>query len=129
MSLNKLMKKFYVRMRDEEKMRKKLVVLFKELCCSQCKSDFKEESFTIMRKEDSMIVFKTTCAQCGKSFGAAFLGISDFDLKNYPEEEVKLKVKEGTKPIDSDEVLDAHKFIKELDTNWKDFISKLDDEE
>ena len=108
-------------------MKRKLAVLFKELCCSQCKSDFDETSFAIMREEDSMLVLKIICNECGKSFGVAFLGISDFDLKNYDEEDLALRVQEGPKPIDENDVLDAHRFIKELDINWKKFIEKLDD--
>lgn len=107
-------------------MKKKLAVLFKEMCCSACKADFSEKSFKIMREEDSMLVFKIVCEDCGKSFGVAFLGISDFDLKNYPQDDLALEIQEGPKPIDEDEVLDAHKFIKELDSNWKSFIDKLD---
>lgn len=108
-------------------MKRKIALLFKELCCSQCKSDFDEESFVIMRKEDSMIVFKVICNECGKSFGVSFLGISDLDLKNYDEEDLTLKVQDGPNPINEDDVLDAHKFIKELDDNWKKFIEKLDE--
>ena len=108
-------------------MNRKIAVLFKDLCCSQCKSDFDENSFTIMREEDSMIVFKAVCNECSKSFGVAFLGISDFDLKNYDDDELSLQVQEGSNPINEDDVLDAHKFIQELDTNWKKFISKLEE--
>ena len=108
-------------------MKRKIAVLFKDLCCSQCKSDFDEKSFVIMREEDSMMVFKVVCSECGKSFGVAFLGISDFDLKDYKEEDSVLRVQDGPNPINEDDVLDAHKFIKELDTNWKKFISKLED--
>lgn len=106
-------------------MKRKLAVLFNELCCSQCKADFDENSFKIMREEDLMLVFKVACAECGKSFGVAFLGLSDFDLKNYCEEDLKLEVQKTPAPINEDDVLDAHKFIKELDDNWRKFIEKL----
>lgn len=106
-------------------MKMKIAVLFKDLCCSKCKSDFNEDSIEIMREEDEMLVFKLVCRQCGKSFGVAFLGIGGFELKNYSEDEKALKITGEPEPISEDEVLDAHKFIKEFDTNWRKFISNL----
>lgn len=108
-------------------MKRKVATLFKELCCSQCKEDFDENSVVIMREEDEMIVLKMVCQHCKKSFGVAFLGISDFDLKNYPpsEEDLVLCPKENVGPISEDDVLDAHRFIKDLDVNWLKFINEL----
>jgi len=114
-------------------MKRKIVAMFKDLCCSKCKSDFDEKSVDIMREEktpdEEMIVFRLTCPKCGKSFGVAFLGISDFELKNYSEDDLTLEVQEGPAPISADEVLDAHQFIKKLDKNWQKFIADLKDEE
>lgn len=111
-------------------MKRKIATLFKELCCSECKSDFDENSVRIMREEktpdEEMIVFRLVCNECGKSFGVAFLGISDFDLKNYVEDDITLKVKEGPAPITADEVLDAHKFIQTLDKDWTKFFADSD---
>lgn len=111
-------------------MKRKIAKLFKDLCCSACKSDFDEKSVDIMRQEatpeEEMIVFRLACQSCGKSFGVAFLGISDLDLKNYSDDDLALVVKEGPPPISSDDVLDAHKFIKKLDRNWQKFISDLE---
>ena len=112
-------------------MKRKIATLFKELCCCACKTDFDENSVDIMREEktpdEEMIVFRLACQKCGKSFGVAFLGISDFNLKNYTEDDLTLRVQEGAEPISADEVLDAHKFIKKLDENWQKFIKKLDE--
>ena len=117
-------------MKVEGFMKRKISVLFKELCCSVCKSDFGEDSVEIMREEktqgEELIVLRLICQNCGKSFGVAFLGISDFELKNYSEEDMALEVQVGGEPITEDEVLDAHKFIKKLDKDWKKFISDMD---
>lgn len=111
-------------------MKRKIATLFKELCCSACKSDFDEKSVIIMREEktpdEEMIVFRLACKECGKSFGVAFLGISDFALKNYTEDDLTLHVQEGANPISTDDVLDAHKFIKKLDKDWQKFITDMD---
>jgi hypothetical protein len=117
-------------MRIEEMMKRKIATLFSDLCCSACKADFDEKSVDIIREEktpeEEMIVFRLACQNCGKSFGVAFLGISDFELKNYSDDDLTLKVQIDAPPISTDEVLDAHKFIKKLDKNWQKFIEKLD---
>lgn len=111
-------------------MKRKVATLFKELCCSECKSDFDENSVLVMREEktpgEEMIVLRLVCQNCGKSFGVAFLGISDFDLKNYTDDDLTLHIQEGANPISADDVLDAHKFIKRLDKNWQKFIADLE---
>lgn len=108
-------------------MKRKIATLFKNLCCATCKADFDENSVFILRKENNaeeeMIVFKLICQQCGKSFGVAFLGISDLEIQNYSEDDLVLQVQDGAAPISTDEVLDAHKLIKDFDENWKKFIS------
>jgi len=107
-------------------MRRKIATLFKDLCCSRCKASFDENSVFIIREEDSMLVFKLICEECSKTFGVAFLGISDFELKKdndqVCDEDLVLKVQEGPAPIDVDDVLDAHKFIKDLEDGWKKFL-------
>lgn len=110
-------------------MKRKIATLFKDLCCSACKSDFDEKSVLIMREEknenEEMLVFRMSCSNCGKSFGVAFLGISDLELKDYSDEDLTLHVQDGANPISTDDVLDAHKFIKKLDKNWQKFIADL----
>ncbi len=112
-------------------MKRKIATLFKDLCCSACKSDFDENSVLIMREEktedEEMLVIRMICPNCGKSFGVAFLGISDFNLKNYSDDDLTLHMQEGSNPINEDDVLDAHKFIKKLDKNWQKFIADLGD--
>lgn len=111
-------------------MKRKITTLFKDLCCSACKSDFDESSVLIMREEqtkgEEMIVIRLVCQECGKSFGVAFLGICDFELKNYADDNLTLHMQDGSNPINADDVLNAHKFIKKLDKDWQKFISGLD---
>jgi len=112
-------------------MKRKISTLFTDLCCSACNADFGEDSVFVMReektKDEEMLVFRLVCQNCGKSFGVAFLGISDFNLKNYENDDLTLHVQEGANPINTDDVLDAHKFIKKLDKDWQKFISNLGD--
>ena len=96
--------------------KKKIKTLFENLCCSVCKTGFDEESITVKRDEDGLLVTHLRCRNCGKSFGVAFVGISDIDLKE------PLEVQEGPEPINYDDVIDAHRFIKNLDEHWQDYL-------
>ena len=99
-------------------MKKKLKVLFDNLCCSQCKAGFDDESIVIKREEDGLLVTHLECKHCGKSFGVAFLGLSGIEVKE------PLEVQDGPEPINYDDVIDAHRFIKNLDEHWQDFLPK-----
>lgn len=101
-------------------MKKKLKVLFDNLCCSQCKAGFDDESIVIKREEDGLLVTHLECKHCGKSFGVAFLGLNGIEVKE------PLEVQDGPEPINYDDVIDAHRFIKNLDEHWQDFLPKND---
>ena len=102
-------------------MKKKLRVLFSNLCCSYCRNDFDEESIEVKRQEHGLMVVHLTWKHCGKSFGAAFIGLSNLDVKSEP-----LEVQEGPEPISYDDVIDAHRFIKDLDEHWQEYLPKKD---
>lgn len=101
-------------------MKKKLGILFKNLCCSICKHEFGEDSLSIKRDEQGLLVTNLQCSHCGKNYGIAFLGFSDFEIKN----PTPLEAVEGPDPISYDDVIDAHRFIQNLDENWKNYIKK-----
>lgn len=103
-------------------MKRKLSALFENLCCSVCKSGFDEDSFVIKREEPGLTVTHLICKNCGKNYGVAFLGFSDIEVKN--TDNIALEVKEGAAPINYDDVIDAHKFIKDLDEHWADHLPK-----
>lgn len=103
-------------------MKKKIKTLFKNLCCSVCKSDFDEDSIQIKREEEGLSVVNLVCPKCGKNFGMAFLGFSNIEVKN--EEDLALEVQEGPEPISYDDVIDAHRFIKNLDEHWAEHLPK-----
>lgn len=101
-------------------MKKNIKKMFSNLCCSVCKTDFNENSIEILREEDGLSVVRLVCQNCGKSFGIAFLGINEDNIKS--EEDEILEVQEGPEPINYDDVIDAHKFIKKLDEHWQDYL-------
>ena len=103
-------------------MKKKLGQLFSNLCCSICKHEFNEDSITIKRDEQGLLVTNLHCTNCGKDYGIAFLGFSDFEVKSNNYE--PLEAIDGPDPISYDDVIDAHRYIKNLDKNWHNFIKK-----
>lgn len=105
-------------------MKRKLSLLFKNLCCSICKHEFDENSFVIKRDEQGLLVTNLQCQNCGKNYGVAFLGFSEINVKD--ETKIPLEVQEGPAPISYDDVIDAHRFIKNFDENWQNYINKND---
>lgn len=104
----------------------KIEKLFADLCCSECRSDFTEDSIKIVREEDGLSVIQIVCHNCNKSFGLAFLGLESIELKSneITDEDLKLQIQEGPDPINADDVIDAHKFIQNLDKDWQKHIPK-----
>lgn len=105
-------------------MNKKLIkMLFSDMCCSECKSDFTEDSVFILRKEKNLSVIQVICQNCGKSFGIALLG--DCEEKSQTgtaPDDLALQIQDGPDAICYDDVIDAHNFFKNLDEGWEKYI-------
>lgn len=102
----------------------KLKKLFSGMCCSNCRHDFDENSIKIMREEEGLYVVQVVCQSCKKSFGLAFLGLESVTLKpgEVKDDDFALEIQEGPPPINCDDVIDAHEFIKNLDKDWHKYI-------
>ncbi len=81
--------------------------LFKNLCCSRCKNDFTQESIKIIEKKNNILICNLFCHKCGKDFGNVILNYSA-NKRNHPP----LEIIDGPPAINADDVLDAHRFIK-----------------
>ena len=105
-------------------MNKKIVnMLFTDMCCYECKSDFTEDSVFVLRKEKNLTVIQVICQHCGKSFGIALLGGCDEkNLASAAPSDVALQIQEGPDAICYDDVIDAHNFFKNLDEKWEQYI-------
>ena len=84
------------------------------LCCSVCKKGFDENSIEVIKKEKGLLTVNLKCNNCGKDFGTTFIGLSNLNIKSQPAE-----IQEGPEPINYDDVIDAHRFIKDLDESWQ----------
>ncbi len=105
-------------------MNKKIInMLFSDMCCSECKSDFTEDSVFVLRKEKNLNVIQVICQHCGKSFGIALLGgCVEKDKTNLAKDELALQIQDGPDAICYDDVIDAHNFFKNLDESWEKYI-------
>ena len=105
-------------------MNKKIIeMLFSDMCCSECKADFSEDSVFILRQEKNLNVMQIVCQNCGKSFGVALLGNCDEKgTKEFTKDELALQIQEGPDAICYDDVIDAHNFFKNLDESWEKYI-------
>ena len=83
--------------------------LFSNLCCSQCKNDFIIKGLNVIELSSDIIIANLSCSFCGKDFGKIILNYNK-KSKNHSS----LEVIEGPPPITSDDVINAHKFIKNL---------------
>lgn len=96
--------------------------LFSDLCCSNCGHDFDEDSIYILREEEGLFVLQVICPECQKSFGVAILGMESIAVKEPEDTKLPLQIKDLPEPISSDDVIEAHKFFKNLDKDWKKYI-------
>ena len=102
-----------------------IVKMLDDMCCSSCHSSFDENSIEIVREEDNLCVIQIVCSECKKSFGLAFLGINSVENKQKNStDDIKFKIDEEVAPISYDDVLDAHKYIQNIDKNWQNFIKE-----
>ena len=69
--------------------------LLASMKCSYCSCDFDENSIRIMRFDDGLHVIRVKCEDCGKSFGIAYLGLTEEELER-SYQEVR---KKNTKPL------------------------------
>lgn len=105
-------------------MNKKITkMLFSDMCCSECKADFTEDSVFILRKEKNLNVIQVICQNCGKSFGIALLGdCEEKEKSQITADNLALQIQDGPEAICYDDVIDAHNFFKNLDEGWEKYI-------
>lgn len=107
---------------------KKISEMFANMCCSECHADFDENSIEILRIEEDFVIIKLTCSKCKKSFGIAFLGLGEETKYSETIKDKQIfELYEMHLPINADDVLDAHKYIKEMDSRWQKDLKDFND--
>ena len=87
---------------------KDIKTLFSGLCCSRCKNEFSKNSIKILERDCDILLCSLSCANCGKDFGEIV-----FKFNRKAENHSPLEIVEGPPPIDFDDVIEAHRLIKE----------------
>jgi hypothetical protein len=101
---------------------------FSTLSCSRCDNNFSKDGIKLLRKEDDFWIIKLFCYNCNTLAGIAIVGIelleNEEKIKN-PEFTENDIIKFNTKPaITTDDVIEAHNFIKNLGSDWMKYIKK-----
>ena len=110
--------------------KKKILKMLNDLCCSDCRSDFDEDSIEIVRQEENLYVVRIICSNCNKSFGLAMMGLNSVKFKDeikqtkFNDDDLKFRIDMEDAPISYDDVLDAHEYIKNIDEHWQNFIKE-----
>lgn len=87
---------------------KDIKILFSNICCSRCKNEFTFDSIKIIEQDCDMMLCSLSCEKCGKDFGEVVFNFNRKVVKHSP-----LEIVEGPPPISSNDVIEAHRFIKE----------------
>ncbi len=83
--------------------------LFSNLCCSKCKNDFDKDSIKIIETQGNLMICSLRCTKCDKDFGEI---IFNYNVKAHAHN--PMEIIEGPAPITSDDVIDAHNYIKKF---------------
>ncbi len=97
-------------------MEQKLEKLFENLCCGYCRHSFNSDSFHVLRRDDNYLAANFSCKYCGNDYGITLVGYSELELKDSPA------VNKTREPINYDDVIEAHRFIKDLKGDWNKYL-------
>jgi len=109
---------------------------FTQLHCPHCNRSFTTDSVKLIREEEDYWVVKVSCNYCNESAGIAIVGIEfeeisvkaikNFNIakKNNIFSESETKKFDSKPPITSNDVIEAHKFIKNLGSDWMKYLKK-----
>lgn len=86
---------------------KDIKTLFSELCCSRCKNEFTKNSIKILERDCDIMHCSLSCEKCGKDYGEVV-----FNFNRKSDKHLPLDIVEGPPPIDFDDVIEAHRYIR-----------------
>jgi len=88
---------------------KEIKSLFKNLCCSKCRNDFTTDSITVKEREGDILICNLKCQVCEMDFGDVV-----FNFNRKSDRHAPMEIIDGPPPITSDDVINAHRFIKKM---------------
>ena len=81
--------------------------IFASICCSHCKNNFTKNSVKILENFGDIYSINLSCEKCGKDFGNVLLKFNKNE-KYHGD----MQILEGAPVINYDDVIDAHRYIK-----------------
>ncbi|HEY9686745.1 MAG TPA: hypothetical protein V6C52_07205 [Coleofasciculaceae cyanobacterium] len=99
---------------------------FTRMRCNFCSHSFSPEDIQLIRQDEGIYIVNVFCNHCHTQNGVAMVGVevpgqeTAFQDPELTEEELERLA--DYKPISADDVLDAHHFFNNLDSNWARFI-------
>ena len=94
-------------------------LIFTNMVCSCCDTQFTPDCIEIIRVEDNIAVVKIVCQNCHKNYGIAIIGIEESAQNDTFEDYVQIP---DLPPITTDDVIEAHNFINKLGNDWSKYI-------
>lgn len=102
---------------------------FSQLRCAYCDSAFTPDGVELLREEEDYWVVRVSCSCCQQPAGVAIVGIEYEETMAKsevaavtPSNEMTARDKKRLSklpPINSDDVLDAHRFFQGLGSDWR----------
>ncbi|MEB3299383.1 MAG: hypothetical protein VKO21_07855 [Candidatus Sericytochromatia bacterium] len=121
---------------------------FRKLRCAHCSETFQPEGVHLIREERDYWVVKVHCTACDQPAGVAIVGV-EYDLREPADSQATVTRPRTTvparplsrakavftdareeerfasmQPITEDEVLDVHRFLKSLGSDWSGQLRK-----
>lgn len=110
---------------------------FTRMRCNYCSSHFKAEGVDLVKEDGSVFLVDINCSHCERSAGLAMVSLDRMDGEGGFEFEPRFKDPELTpaeldrlalyEPISENDVLDAHHFFQNLDSNWQQYLPKTEE--
>lgn len=106
---------------------------FTRMRCNSCSHHLEPEGIQLLRHEKDTYVVNISCVHCSNQMGVALVGLEGAEgaelasqsKKQRTEIELTTSDRERLspyKPINYDDVLDAHQFFNNLDSDWRKFL-------
>jgi len=107
---------------------------FTRMHCNFCSQSFEPDDIQLLRQEDGLFIVNVFCNRCGTQNGVALVGMNGMngqeqgaDLQAPYFEDPELTPEECQRlaefePINQDDVLDVHNFLKQLGSDWERHI-------
>jgi hypothetical protein len=104
---------------------------FTRMRCNFCEENLEPEGVQLIRHDKGVYIVNVHCTHCTRQMGTAMVGIEGAELTQSGREYVDPELTESElerladyKPIGYDDVLEAHQFFTNLDSDWRKYLPK-----